>query len=80
VARIFVLALVALSLTTVDTAGRNVVRNATESTTWSGSVRDGLNTSGPPECAPGCDRFDVTVDLPSSIWDRRDGGLEVSIR
>ena len=78
--RIAVFAFVALSLTGVDTAGRNVVGNAAGSVTWSGLVRDGLNTAGPLECAPGCDRFDVRVDLPSTVWDRRDGGLEVSIR
>jgi Lysyl oxidase len=48
--------------------------------TWQGSVTGGVNAGGPAECAPGCDRFDLRVALPRSVWDHRAGGLQVAIR
>ena len=33
-----------------------------------------------PECEPGCQRFDVTVDLPAGIWKNRTGGVQIAIR
>jgi hypothetical protein len=64
----------------VETAVTHVVKNASHAVRWSGTVRDGIGTVGPPDCAPGCDRFDVTVDLPHTVWTDRPGGLQVEIR
>src|SRR6185369_8592107 len=55
--------------------------NTPHSVTWSGSVTLG---GGPvaevPECAPGCERFDLTVDLPGGVWNNKPGGIEVALR
>ncbi len=61
-------------------AADGVLRNAARPVTWTDMVRAGVNTAGPPECAPGCDRFTVNVDLPPSVWANRQGGLQVQIR
>jgi len=48
---------------------------------WSGAVTRGVGfTQEVPECAPGCDRFDLTLDLPAGIWNNRPGGVQVAIR
>jgi hypothetical protein len=49
---------------------------------WTGSVpRSGAPIPAVPECAESsCDHVKVKVKLPSGIWQRRAGGLEVSIR
>ena len=48
---------------------------------WSGSV---AKASGPigevPECTPGCQRFDLTVNLPVGIWKNHPGGVQIAIR
>jgi hypothetical protein len=33
-----------------------------------------------PECAPGCDRFDLTVSLPGGVWNNKPGGVQIAIR
>src|SRR5688500_7734734 len=63
----------------VTMASSRVVKNAKQAVTWSGIVRSGAGTSDVPECAPGCSRFDLRVDLPESVW-TRPGGLQVAIR
>ena len=49
---------------------------------WSGSVAPtGASAGEIPECAStACDRFDLDVDLPRSVWRAKTGGVEVSIR
>ena len=79
--RMLMIGFMGLLLTTnADMAPGNVVRNAVKSVTWAGVVRGGVNTGGPAECAPGCDRFDLKVDLPPAVWANREGGLQVAIR
>jgi hypothetical protein len=60
-------------------AANNVVRNVARAVTWTSVVEKGVDTGGPPECAPGCDRYDLKVDLPGGTWNRP-GGLQVEIR
>jgi hypothetical protein len=62
------------------TTADRVVRNASRAVTWSGTVDRGVHTGGPTECAPGCDRFTVKVDLPPTVWANREGGLQIQIR
>jgi hypothetical protein len=33
-----------------------------------------------PECAPGCQRFDLTLSLPPGVWNNKPGGVQVAIR
>ena len=33
-----------------------------------------------PECAPGCDRFDLDVNLPGAVWNQKPGGVQIAIR
>ena len=49
---------------------------------WAGDVaQQGAPIASIPECASSpCDRAKVKVKLPSQIWQRRAGGLEISIR
>ena len=58
-----------------------VLKNAKKAVLWSGAVTAG---AGPvaevPECAPGCQRFDVDIDLPPGVWVNKPGGVQFAIR
>jgi hypothetical protein len=78
-AAVAVLGAVVVAAQALTMAAGDVVKNTKQPVTWSGVVRAGIDTGGVPECAPGCSRFDLRVDLPESVW-TRPGGLQVSIR
>jgi hypothetical protein len=77
--RMTVVLLVLIAAQALAIAASRVVKNEKHAVTWSGTVEDGVGTGGVPECAGGCSRFDLRVDLPSSVWSQP-GGLQVSIR
>jgi hypothetical protein len=74
------------SLSNVSVTGAATSAGALRSTTvpvlWSGtSLRDAPATGGIPECAAtACDRFDLTVDLPTDVWTGKPGGVQVAVR
>ena len=73
--------LLALVVTTVTSAQTPVLDKASQPVGWSGSVSAGAGpTTEVPECANGCARFDVTVDLAPHVWANRGGGVQVAIR
>ena len=48
---------------------------------WSGGVTRGAGHVGEvPECASGCDRFDLRLSLPNGVWNHKPGGVQVAIR
>lgn len=48
---------------------------------WSGAVTRGGGYVGEvPECAAGCDRFDLAVSLPGGAWTQKPGSLQIAIR
>ena len=54
--------------------------NAARPLMWSGVVELGAGPIGEvPECATGCQRFDLMVALPPAVW-VKPGGVEVAIR
>lgn len=57
------------------------LRNPARPVLWSGSVAAGAGHVGEvPECADGCDRFDLRLSLPGGVWERKPGGVQVAIR
>lgn len=49
--------------------------------TFSGSVGQSSPSPAPDACSSApCDRFDLTVDLPTGAWNHKSGGIEVSVR
>jgi len=62
-------------------AASGTLDNTPRAVLWSGTVEGG---SGPlsevPECAPGCQRFDLTLSLPAGVWNNKPGGVQVAIR
>jgi hypothetical protein len=62
-------------------AASGTLDNTPRAVLWSGTVEGG---SGPlsevPECAPGCQRFDLTLSLPPGVWNNKPGGVQVAIR
>ncbi len=78
--RMLTLTLMTLLTAHAAIAADGVLRNAARPVTWTDVVRAGVNTGGPPECAPGCDRFTVDVALPPAVWVNQRGGLQVQIR
>jgi hypothetical protein len=66
-------ALIVLMAATSLLGAQGVLKNAGQPLLWTGMVTAGSGPTGEvPECAPGCQRFDLTVDLP--------GGVQVAIR
>ena len=62
-------------------AAGDTLKNVPKPVLWSGSVTLGAGPTGEiPECAPGCQRFDLTVDLPGGVWNNKPGGVEVALR
>jgi hypothetical protein len=54
--------------------------NAARPLGWTGTVGTAQGPIGEvPECAPGCDRFDLTIALPADVWNES-GGVQVAIR
>jgi Lysyl oxidase len=48
---------------------------------WTSSVSRGVGHVGEvPECASGCDRFDLRIALPNGAWNQKSGGVQVAIR
>jgi hypothetical protein len=63
-------------------ATKVAVQNDGPAKFWTGVVRsDGPGTPGVPECRTvHCDKVDLKVMLPSDIWLKRPGGVQVAIR
>jgi hypothetical protein len=63
-------------------ATKVAVQNDGPARFWTGVVRsDGPRTPGVPECRTvHCDKVDLKVMLPSDIWLKRPGGVQVAIR
>jgi hypothetical protein len=59
----------------------DTLKNPSQAVLWSGTV---AAHSGPltevPECAPGCQRFDLTLSLPPGLWNNKPGGVQIAIR
>jgi hypothetical protein len=73
--------LVSLLLAGPAFAASGTLKNTPKAVQWSGSVTLGAGpTTEVPECAPGCERFDLTVDLPGGVWINKPGGVEVALR
>jgi hypothetical protein len=61
--------------------GSGVLKNTSQALRWSGSVARGAGATGEvPECATGCDRFDVELSLPGGVWNNKPGGVQIAIR
>lgn len=76
---VFLLLFVASSPAAVTSAGGTL--NNVRPVLWSGAVSAGGGpTTDVPECAAGCERFDLLVDLPPGVWQQRAGGVQVAIR
>jgi hypothetical protein len=62
-------------------AAEPILKNPSKPVLWSGTVTAG---AGPvaeiPECAFGCQRFDVDVDLPAGAFVNKPGGVQFAIR
>lgn len=57
------------------------LQNPARPVTWSGAVsRNAGHVGEVPECAAGCDRFDLNVDLPGGVWNHKEGGVQIAIR
>lgn len=57
------------------------LNNPSKPVLWSGTVSRNVGHIGEvPECASGCDRFDLNVDLPGGVWNNKPGGVQVAIR
>ncbi|MBI1788070.1 MAG: hypothetical protein HYR60_11045 [Acidobacteria bacterium] len=70
-----------ISICAAAFAANGALKNPAQPVLWSGAVTAGSGpTSEVPECAPGCQRFDLTVDLPPGAWNNKPGGLQVAIR
>src|SRR5262245_59230996 len=62
-------------------AASGTLKNTVQTVQWSGAVARSAGHIGEvPECTPGCDRFDLTIDLPAGVWNLRPGGVQVAIR
>jgi hypothetical protein len=59
----------------------STLKNVSQPVLWAGTVvAGGGSTSEVPECQPGCQRFDLQVDLPDDVWAGKAGGVQVAIR
>lgn len=57
------------------------LKNPAQPVLWSGSVaRNAGHIGEVPECASGCDRFDLNVQLPGGVWTNKPGGVQVAVR
>jgi hypothetical protein len=72
---------VVLSVGAAPTFARaSVLSNTARPVLWSGTVTAGAGPVGEvPECATGCARFDVNVNLPANAW-HDPGGVQFAIR
>jgi hypothetical protein len=62
-------------------AAGGTLKNVPQPVLWSGTVVAGSGpTAEVPECQPGCQRFDLQVDLPPDVWIGKPGGVQVAIR
>ena len=62
-------------------AGELSLKKAAKAVLWSGAVTaDAGPVAEIPECAPGCQRLDVNIDLPSTVWVNKSGGVQFAIR
>lgn len=58
-----------------------ILKNVSQPVLWSGTVVSGGGpTAEVPECQPGCQRFDLQIDLPPDVWAGKPGGVQVAIR
>ena len=59
----------------------STLKNVSQPVVWAGTVVAGEGPAGEvPECQPGCQRFDLQVDLPDDVWAGKPGGVQVAIR
>ncbi len=57
------------------------LKNTAQPVLWSGAVSRNVGHLGEvPECATGCDRFDLNIDLPGGVWNNKPGGVQVAIK
>ncbi|MEX2303407.1 MAG: lysyl oxidase family protein [Bryobacterales bacterium] len=57
------------------------LKNPAKAVFWNGTAGAGAGPVGEvPQCAAGCDRFDLKVDLPGGVWNNKPGGVQVAIR
>jgi hypothetical protein len=63
-------------------AASGTLANTSRTVEWAGTaLRDGPPGGQVPECAAvWCDRFDLTVDLPTGVWTNKPGGVQVALR
>ena len=62
-------------------AAGETLKNTAKPVLWSSSVTVGVGHIGEvPECASGCDRFDLSVALPGGVWNNKPGGIQIAIR
>ena len=57
------------------------LKNPAKAELWNGSVTRNAGPVGEvPECANGCQRVDLDIDLPGGVWNNKPGGVQVAIR
>jgi hypothetical protein len=80
--RLVVLAfIVMLCSAASSSAATGTLKITSKPVLWSGAVTAGAGpTAEVPECASGCQRFDVEVDLPAGVWVNKPGGVQFAIR
>ena len=76
-----VLLLAAASMPMLWASG-DTLHNTSKPLLWSGVVTRAVAGTGEvPECAAtGCDRFDLTLNLPGGVWENKPGGVQIAIR
>jgi hypothetical protein len=73
--------IVAFALAPRALGAGSTLKNVSQPVVWAGTVvAGGGATSEVPECQPGCQRFDLQVDLPEDVWAGKPGGVQVAIR
>jgi hypothetical protein len=74
--------LICLSIQTAFAAQSGRLKNRSQPVLWSGTLEQTDPPLGEiPACAAApCYRFDLTVSLPSDVWNNKPGGVEVAVR
>ena len=79
--RTFLLAVGLILFATKIFGGEGKLNNPKRLVQWTGVVAKARGPIGEvPECAHGCQRFDLAVKLPVGIWKDRPGGVQIAIR
>lgn len=73
--------LVGVALVGEAWAESGTLKTVSKPVLWGSSVARGIGHVGEvPECANGCDRFDLHMSLPNGAWNQKAGGVQVAIR